>query len=77
MQHDDYLFNGILGVGRNQHNGESTRTYLILRCRDSCNNPGSIAKLCEYDSAMKRNELAELSAFAIVAEERSFRLERF
>jgi DNA-binding transcriptional LysR family regulator len=29
-------------------------------------------KLCEYHSAMRRNELAELSAFATIAEERSF-----
>jgi hypothetical protein len=35
-------------------------------------NSGSIAKLCENDSAMKRNELAELSRISTVAEERSF-----
>jgi hypothetical protein len=32
----------------------------------------SISSRCEYHSSMIRNELAELSAFATAAEERSF-----
>jgi hypothetical protein len=53
----------------------NTRTHPIHKMPRILEESCSIAKLCEKDSAMKMNELAELSAYANVAEERRYRME--